>query len=144
MKYKAQNSTDNPFLDDIKDLLALVKQFSYAVSTYSDSKGNTCYKTEYYVGSLTNNWKQLLKLAIALDPEHKTPTITVELIPTDSLDDLKDYEEKYYNMLKEIMKNALEDKEVEVIAYLSEQIRKFEHYFCTLNEDNVSRETSSQ
>jgi predicted house-cleaning noncanonical NTP pyrophosphatase (MazG superfamily) len=57
---------------------------------------------------------------------------------------LKDYEEKYYNMLKEIAKNALEDDEVEVLAYLYDIIRNFEHYFCTLDEDNVSRETSSQ
>lgn len=47
-------------------------------------------------------------------------------------------------MLKEIAKNALEEKEVEVFAYLSNIIANFKHYFCTLDESNISRETSSQ
>ena len=47
-------------------------------------------------------------------------------------------------MLKEVSENALEEKDVEVMAYLFDMIKDFEHYFCTVDEDNVSRETSSQ
>ena len=85
-----------------------------------------------------------MKLAVCLDSYHKTPTIEVTLTPFNSVKDLKDYEEKLYNMLKEISENALEEKDVEVMAYLFDMIKDFEHYFCTLNEDDVPRETSSE
>ena len=86
----------------------------------------------------------MFKLAVSLDPKHIGPTLDNQLKPFESIKELKDYEEKYYNMLKEIAENALEEKEVEVMAYLFDIIRDFEHYFCTLNEDDVPRETSSE
>ena len=46
-------------------------------------------------------------------------------------------------MLKEIANNALEENNAEVFSYLSSIITEFDHYFCTLNEDNDSGETSS-
>lgn len=143
MKYKTKDevSKNNPYLEDIIDLLSLIKQFSYAISCEIEKK--SCYKMESYSNKLTCDWKTLKKLAISLNSEHVVPTISVELKPAESIKDLKDYEEKYYNMLKEIAENAMEDKEAEVVAYLFDMIRKFEHYFCTLDEDNVPWETSS-
>ena len=144
MKYKTQDDTpkNNPYLEDIIDLLVLNKQFMYAID--SENKKKECYKMGSYVNRLHCNHDSLIKLATSLNSEHVEPTYTVEFSPIESAKDLKDYEEKYYNMLKEIAENAMEDKEVEVVAYLFDMIRKFEHYFCTLNEDNVSRETSSE
>ena len=139
MKFKQQEETakNNPFLDSVIDLLALNKQFQYAIRYY---------KNDAYTGyrkHLICDWDSLIKLSISLNPQHKEPTINVSLSPIDSISDLKTFEEKYYNMLKEVGKNALEANEIEVISYLSELIRDFKHFFCTLNEDNISGETSS-
>lgn len=143
MKYKTnEEPQSSSFLEDILDLLVLNKQFNYAI--YWENEKKDCPKLKQYSNHLTFDWEWLSKLAISLDPNHEKPTITVELSPIDSEKDLKDYEEKYYNMLKEIAKNALEEKEVEVFAYLSNIIANFKHYFCTLDESNISRETSSQ
>ena len=150
MKYKTQDveegKRNNPLLEDIIDLLALVKEFMYAFEDYKKSHNemNDCLKLATYNSYLKYCWKSLMKLAVCLDSDHKTPTIEVTLAPFDSVKDLKDYEEKLYNMLKEVSENALEEKDVEVMAYLFDMIKDFEHYFCTLDEDNVSRETSSQ
>lgn len=144
MKYKTQDEegTRSPMLDDIIDLLVVNKELTYMASCYNKDKNN--YKAGDYCGKRKCDYLKLFKLAVSLDPKHVGPTLNVELKPFESIKDLKDYEEKYYNMLKEIAKNALEDDEVEVLAYLYDIIRNFEHYFCTLDEDNVSRETSSQ
>ena len=141
MKYKTQDAEggNNPFLNDVIDLLALIKEFSYALSCYRELHDNC--KLESYQTNLTKYWKSCKKLAISLASDHKEPTIEVKLTPPDSIKDLK---EKLYNMLKEIAKNALEENEVEVVAYLLKAIRDFEHYFCTIDEDDVSRGTSSQ
>jgi hypothetical protein len=77
-----------------------------------------------------------MKLAISLNPEHKEPALTMELVPVDSITELKKLEEKYYNMLKEVGNNAMEANDFEVVSYLSEIIRKFRHFFCTLNESD--------
>ena len=147
MKYKTQEETpkDNSFLQNIVDLLALNKKFSYAIRRFRHSSidlGQNC-KIAAYIGRLYNNWDSLIKLAISLNPEHKEPTINVELSSVDSVSDLKTFEEKYYNMLKEIGKNALEQNEIETVSYITKILSDFEHYFCTLDEDNDSRETSS-
>ena len=147
MKFKQQEETpkSNPFLQDIIDLLVLNKEFCYAIKCFRHNSFSTeqnC-KIASYIGNIFNNWDLLMKLAISLNPEHKEPIITVELSPVDSVSDLKKLEEKYYNMLKEIGKNAMEANDIEVVSYLSHIIRKFEHYFCTLDEDNDSGETSS-
>lgn len=146
MKYKTQETEEvkqnNPLLEDIVDLLIILKQFSYALNCYRDTKD--CSKLAECNCDLTRYWRTLIKLAVCLDSEHKQPTIEVTLAPIDSIEDLKDYEEKFYNMLKEIAKNALEEKEIEVLAYLFCIIKEFKHYFCTLDESNISRETSSQ
>ena len=144
MKYKTQDAEEgnNPFLEDIVDLLKLNKEFSYALDTYRDL--HECSKLSIYNSRLIQDCEKLKKLVIAINPEHKIPEIEVTLTPTESIDDLKKYEEKYYNMLKEIAKNALEEKEPEVFAYLSSIIVNFKHYFCTVDEDNISRETGSK
>lgn len=144
MKYKTQDEggTRSPMLDDIIDLLIVNKEFMYMISCYSKDKNS--YKLGDYCGKLKCDFSKLFKLAVSLDSKHIGPTLNVELKPFESIDDLKDYEEKYYNMLKEIAKNAFEEKEIETMSYLFDIIRNFEHYFCTLDESNISRETSSQ
>lgn len=84
-----------------------------------------------------------MKLAISLNPEHKEPIIEVELKVVDSVAELKALEEKYYNMLKEVGKNALEASDFVGISHLGHIVRRFEHYFCTLDENDNSGETSS-
>lgn len=147
MKYKTQDVEEgkhnNPLLEDIIDLLAELKEFMYALEDYKKSHKD-CFKLVTYNNYLMYCWKSLMKLAVCLDSDHKRPTIEVTLTPMDSIKDLEDHEEKFYNMLKEVAENALEEKEVEVMAYLFDMIKDFEHYFCTVDEDNVSRETSSQ
>lgn len=147
MKYKTQDVEDikNPMLDDIIDLYILVKEFLYAVDLFKNDPKNRihCAKMDTYEGCLIVYCNRIRKLIIALSNDHTVPEITVTLKP-ESIDGLKRYEEKYYNMLKEIVENALEEKEIEVMAYLFDIIRNFEHYFCTLDEDDVPRETSSE
>lgn len=141
MKFKSQEeSNENPFLKSIIDLIVLCKQFLYAI--------NSCNITEslqlsYIKRNIESSCSDLVKLAIALDSEHKHPTMTVDYVPVESVKDLKTIEEKYYNMLKEIGNNALEQNNAEVFSYLSHIIKEFDHYFCTLNEDDNSGETSS-
>lgn len=144
MKYKTQDveDTKNPMLEDIIDLLIVNREFLHLVKCYNEKHYK--YSFEEYIVNLTKSCKSLFKLAVSLDPKHIGPVLNVELKPFESIKDLKDYEEKYYNMLKEIAENALEEKEVEVMAYLFDIIRSFQHYFCTLNEDDVPRETSSE
>ena len=147
MKYKTQDVEEgkhnSPLLEDIIDLLAELKEFMYALEDYKKSHSG-CFKLTTYNNYLICCWKSLMKLAVCLDSDHKRPTIEVTLTPMNSVKDLEDHEEKFYNMLKEVTENALEEKEVEVMAHLFDMIKDFEHYFCTLDEDNVSRETSSQ
>ena len=144
MKYKTQDveDTKNPMLDDITDLLIVSKEFLHIVKCYNEKYCK--YNVEEYIFNLSKSCKSLFKLAVSLDPKHIGPTLDIQLKPFESIKELKDYEEKYYNMLKEIAENALEEKEVEVMAYLFDIIRDFEHYFCTLDEDDVPRETSSE
>ena len=139
MKFKQQEETPqkNPFLDSIIDLIVVNKQFLYVIKSF---KENVCPTVTVRIGS---DCKQLIKLAISLNPEHVFPTMTVEYSPASSNKDLVKLEEKYYNMLKEIANNALEENNAEVFSYLSNMICHFNHYFCTLDEDNDSRETSS-
>ena len=147
MKYKTQDAEEgmhnNPLLEDIIDLLAELKEFMYAIEDYKKLHRGY-FRPTTFNNYLTCCWKSLMKLAVCLDSDHKRPTIEVTLTPIDSVKDLEDHEEKFYNMLKEIAKNALEEKEVEVMAYLFDMIKNFEHYFCILDEDDVSRETSSE
>ena len=139
MKFKQQEETvkDNPFLKNVIDLLSLNKAFQYAVHRYKN--GAYCG----YGKNLIEDWNLLIKLAISLNPEHKEPTFDVTLSPVDSISGLKEFEEKYYNTLKEIGKNALDANEIEVVSYISNIIINFKHFFCTLNEDDNSRKTSS-
>jgi hypothetical protein len=142
MKFKQQEDTSqiNPFLKSTIDLIVLSKQFLYAIDCYNttDSLQLSCIKR-----SIEFNYKDLIKLAIALDSAHKHPTMTVDYVPAEDVKDLKILEEKYYNMLKEIANNALEQNNAEVFSYLSPMIKEFNHYFCTLDEDNDSGKTSS-
>lgn len=148
MKFKQQQEEtpkDNSFLESIIDLLALNKEFAYAIRRFrhgSVDLEQNC-KIAAYIGRLYKNWDSLIKLAISLNPEHKEPTINVKLSSVGSVSDLKTFEEKYYNMLKEIGKNALEQNEIETISYITNIISDFEHYFCTLDEDDNSGETGS-
>ena len=141
MKFKSQEeSNENPFLKSIIDLIVVNKQFLYAINCYNttESLQFSCVKRD-----IEYNCKDLIKLAIALDPAHKHPTMTVDYAPAEDVKGLKTLEEKYYNMLKEIGNNALEQNNAEVFSYLSPMIKEFNHYFCTLNEDDDSGETGS-
>jgi hypothetical protein len=112
------------------DLLIVNKQFTYAVKTFKKDF------TANVLGELVAGNRLLTKLAISLDPEHKQPSMTVEYKPAETINDLVKLEEKYYNMLKEVGNNALEQNNAEVFSYLSRLIYSFEHYFCILDEDN--------
>lgn len=140
MKFKQQEETvkDNPFLKNVIDLLSLNKAFQYAIYCYKNGAYRGCYGKH-----LIDDWNLLIKLAISLNPAHKEPTFDITLSPVDSVSDLKEFEEKYYNALKEIGKNALDANEIEVVSYISNIIINFKHFFCTLNENDNSRETSS-
>ena len=145
MKFKTQeneNPKSNPFFEDITHLIEVCLQFKYAIESQKDfiKEGFEC--NNYELG-LARDYDKLQKLAIALNPEHINPTINVELAPATSVDDLVKFEEKYYNMLKEIGNNALEQNNAEVFSYLSHLICGFKHYFCTLNESNDKGEASS-
>ena len=141
MKFKSQEeSNENPFLKSIIDLIVLSKQFLYAIYCYDTEESLQLCSVKR---NLDFNCKDLIKLAIALDPAHKYPTMTVNYVPAEGVKDLKTLEEKYYNMLKEIGNNALEQNNAEVFSYLSPMIKEFNHYFCTLNEDDDSGETGS-
>ena len=140
MKFKQQEEETpqkNSVLDSIINLITVNKQFLYAIKTF---KKSCCPTITAIIGM---DCKELIKLAVCLDPEHKHPTMTVEYAPANSNDDLVKLEEKYYNMLKETANNALEQNDAEVFSYLSKMICHFNHYFCTLDEDDDSGETSS-
>lgn len=142
MKFKQQEdmSKDNSFLKSVVDLLTVIEQFIYAIESVSKCD---CWETGNYKTSLRVNEQELKKLAISLNPEHILPTLVITLEPVKSIADLKTFEEKYYNMLKEIGKNALEQNEIEVVSYITEIVRGFKHYFCTLDESNDSGKISS-
>jgi hypothetical protein len=145
MKFKQQEEEtpkNNPFLDSIGDLIQLCIEFEYAIKSRMDFMKEKCEVLSYY-NALNNNLQSLVKLFISLNPEHKRPTFSPELTPADSTKDLMKFEEKYYNMLKAIGDNAMEANNIEVVSYLSNIIINFKHYFCTLDEDNDSGETSS-
>ena len=135
MKFKTQETENNPFLEDIINLIKVCLQFKYAIKSYV-SFAKSPFDLNSYNIRLNNDYELLQKLAIALNPDHVNPAINVELVAATSTDDLIKLEEKYYNMLKEIGNNALEQNNAEVFSYISKLIRKFEHYFCTLNESN--------
>ena len=139
MKFKTQESKNNPFLEDIIDLIVVNQQFGYAIRSYKPKADCECAD---YFGRLNSDREYLIRLAISLNSEHVEPTFTVEYGPA-KLPDLIKLEEKYYNMLKEVCKNALEANDPEVVSYLTKIICKFKHYFCTLNEDDDKGEASS-
>lgn len=145
MKFKQQEEEtpkNNPFLASIGDLIQLCVEFEYAIKSQMDFMKEKCEVLSYY-NILNNGLQSLVKLFISLNPEHKRPTFSPELAPVDSAKDLMKFEEKYYNMLKEIGKNALERNEIEVISYITEIIRGFKHYFCKVDEDDNQGETTS-
>ena len=143
MKFKQQEEETprkNPFLNSIMDLIIVNKQFLYAINCYNMTES---LQLSYVKRNIECNCNDLIKLAIALDSAHKHPTMTVDYAPAEDIKDLKTIEERYYNMLKEIGNNALEQNNAEVFSYLSPMIKEFNHYFCTLDEDNDSGKTSS-
>ena len=145
MKFKTQeneNPKNSPFFEDVTHLIEVCLQFKYAVKSYVNFVKNPFEFNSYNI-RLDSDYELLQKLAIALNSDHINPTINVELVAATSVDDLIKLEEKYYNMLKEIGNNALEQNDAEVFSYISKLIRKFEHYFCTLNESNDKGEASS-
>ena len=141
MKFKQQEDTtkNNPFFESIIDLLIVNTQFSYGIESLDDD----CWEIDDYRSRLDVEKQELIKLAISLNAEHKYPVFVATLEPVESKKDLKTFEEKYYNMLKEVGKNALEQNEIEVISYITEIIRDFKHYFCKVDESNDSGEISS-
>ena len=145
MKFKQQeeNVKGNSILNSIVHLLCVNLEFNYAIKSQIDFSGDDKNEFCCYSSSLHREFDELIKLFVSINPEHKNPVLNPELKPVDSIGDLMKLEEKYYNMLKEIATNALEEKNIEVLAYLYDIIKYFKHYFCTLNEDNNSGETSS-
>lgn len=141
MKFKQQEETpkNNPFFESIIDLLIVNTQFRYGIESLDDD----CWEISDYHSRLDAEKQELIRLAISLNAEHKYPMFVATLEPVESKKDLKTFEEKYYNMLKEIGKNALEQNEIEVVSYITGILRGFKHYFCTLDEDDDSGETSS-
>lgn len=141
MKFKQQEETpkNNPFFESIMDLLIVNTQFRYGIESLNDD----CWEISDYHSRLDAEKQELIRLAISLNSEHKYPTFVTTLEPVESKKDLKTLEEKYYNMLKEIGKNALERNEIEVISYITEIIRGFKHYFCKVDEDDNQGEATS-
>ena len=138
MKFKTQENESNTFLDSVTDLIKICLQFKYAVDSYN--KNN--FEFNDYMSRLRNDCQLLHKLVVSLNPEHCYPDFDVEYRTAKSVADLAKFEEKYYNMLKEIGNNALEQNDAEVFSYLSKIICNFKHYFCTLNEGNDKGEIS--
>lgn len=134
MKFKTQENESNTFFEDVIDLIKVCLQFKYAIKSQNNSYSNFDFND--YNTRLRNDFELLQNLAISLNPKHIYPTLDVELKAAESVDDLIKFEEKYYNMLKEIGNNALEQNNAEVFSYLSRLICNFKHYFCTLNESN--------
>ena len=157
MKFKERNlenpaeeqqnkeSNNSSFYDDIVNLLCLNCEFNYAIrSLYPNIDRDTNFNLCKYLGQLERNYDLLIKLSVSLNSKHTLPILTITKKPAKDNIELLKFEEKYYNMLKEIGKNAIEENEFEVLAYLSEIARTFNHYFCTIvHENNDSRETSS-
>lgn len=141
MKFKQQEETskNNPFFESIMDLLIVNTQFRYGIESLDDD----CWEISDYHSRLDAEKQELIRLAISLNSEHKYPTFVATLESVESKKDLKILEEKYYNMLKEIGKNALEQNEIEVISYITEIIRGFKHYFCKVDEDDNQGEATS-
>lgn len=140
MKFKQQEEETpqkNPFFSSVMDLLIVNKQFAYAVKTFKKDF------TADVIGGLVTDNRLLTKLAISLDPEHKQPSMTVEYKPAETIRDLVRLEEEYYNMLKEVGNNALEQNNAEVFSYLSRLICHFNYYFCTLDEDDNQGKATS-
>ena len=148
MKFKQQEGEklqNNSFLKDINDLLSLSKAYVYAIGCYTNYKKEPQNKViDNYVDNLQMWCKALIKLSIALNPEHIEPEFTVTYVPVREAKDLMKLEEKFYNMLKSIGDRAIEEKNSEVLSYVGWMIRNFKHYFCTLvHEDDNSGETGS-
>ena len=144
MKFKQQEETKtNSFLDSIIHLMCINLEFNYAIKSQVDFAGMSTHEFTTYTSRLHGDQEWLNKLFIAINPEHKPAELNPTLKPVDSVKELVKLEEEYYNILKEIGKNALEQNEFEVVAYLSNIIIGFKHYFCTLDEGNVSGETGS-
>lgn len=145
MKFKQQEEEQksNTFLDSVIDLISMNQAFIYGLDCYRNMSDENRMGTNDVRVKLSSNLRNLIKLSISLNPEHVEPTFTVECKPLRTIRELKTIEEKYYNMLKEIGNNALEQNNAEVFSYLSPIISDFKHYFCTLDEDNDSGETSS-
>ena len=101
MKFKTQENESNTFFGEIMDLIIVCLQFKYAVNSQNEGK----FEFNDYAMKLGNDYKLLQKLAIALNPKHTYPTFNIELKAAESVDDLIEFEEKYYNMLKEIGNN---------------------------------------
>lgn len=143
MKYKVEDTEHNPFLKSICDIITVNLRFKYAIKSGKDFMPEKECEFHRYFSHLQDDLEHLTKLYISLNPEHIRPTIDVELEPVKSVKELMDLEEKYYNILKETGNNGLEANNIEVVAYLSNILVDFKHYFCTLNEGNIQRETSS-
>lgn len=138
MKYK-EGKEKHPLFDDVVNLWILNCEFYQALKYLNEDK----LPVFYYKDRLCKFGQSLKKLITNIDLEHKLPTIAININPNASIKDLVSFEEHYYNKVKDIGNKALELKDFEVLSYMTYIIYKFEHYFCTINEDNNSGETSS-
>ena len=137
MKYKQQEEPqENQFLRPIKNLLGLNREFCYAVDIYNLHHKNSDFKTCFSILNLDDDYEKLLKLYIALDNSHKAPDFATSNEPAE-LDDLVKLEENYYSSLIELGTLGLKEANFEVVAYLSDIIKNFQHTICELaNESN--------
>lgn len=137
MKFKQQEEPqNNPFLEEVRSLIETVIKFEYAIKTYLDRNGNKYKKMGDYYGKLLSMRCSLNRLFIAIDNEHNPPELTVELKPSNSIEELTRLEEELYNRLKTLGTKGLESNDILIVSYISNLVGGFEHYFCTLDESN--------
>lgn len=128
MKFKSTEEK-NYFLDNIIELLTIIDEYWYAIESFN--KDISCN----VINAITSDKRRLMKLAISLNPKHIYPEYTINRKPALSLDDLINFEEKYYSKLVEVGNKALEENNIEVVSCISMSICNFEHYFCTLKDE---------
>ena len=140
MKFKQQEETqeqpkENNLLKQTCKLLELNREFKYALDSYKDHD-------EYEYGligdKLNAQVNSLIKLCIALDEKHEYPTINPNCKPVTSINDLTKFEEEYYSSVISLGKIGLDESNIEVVAFTSDIITTFKHYFCKLDNESDS------
>lgn len=108
----------------------MVKQFKYAITAF-DNLPKEIYSLDVQ-SRLHDICSLLIRLSINLNQEHTYPEITIEYKPVSEIKELVDFEETLYNKLTELGNLGLEHNNIQVVAFISPLICKFEHTFCKL------------